>query len=259
MQMNGQHPILGYKASSEFYWTPKKLFEIKSLDFISNIGRLSGDLKIYDLQNITGGLSFQIIDLAPLSDMTTLDLAGQMGGELIFEGKELSCRALAKHLKVNQFISNRVDFDVTHVNLASPLQGKLKATSDEAYFYEIHFNSFDYEMGWNTIPRAATNCGFGLCQSPGIEIVEEGDCIDLILPPSSTTQSRELSLKPKPAICGRARYNWNYKLQAAGDWKGPYEIFTEGTLSYSPGQFKLFCNAAHWKSSGQKHHPPEKL
>ena len=187
MQMNGQHPILGYKASSEFYWTPKKLFEIKSLDFISNIGRLSGDLKIYDLQNITGGLSFQIIDLAPLSDMTTLDLAGQMGGELIFEGKELSCRALAKHLKGNHFISNRVDFDVTHVNLASPLQGKLKATSDEAYFYEIHFNSFDYEMGWNTT-------------------------------------------------------NWNYKLQAAGDWKGPYDIFTEGTLSYSPGQFKLFCN-----------------
>ncbi|HEX4839048.1 MAG TPA: DNA mismatch repair endonuclease MutL [Rhabdochlamydiaceae bacterium] len=37
------------------------------------------------------------------------------------------------------------------------------------------------------------NLDIGLRQSPGIEIVGEGGCIPLILPPSPTTQSRELS------------------------------------------------------------------
>ncbi len=37
------------------------------------------------------------------------------------------------------------------------------------------------------------NLDIGLRQSPGIEIVGEGDCIPSILPPSPTTQSRELS------------------------------------------------------------------
>ncbi len=149
LQMEARHPFLGYKATAELAWTPKNIFEIKSFDLLSNIGRIAGDLAIQDRENINGGLSFQITDLTPLSGLTTLDLAGQAGGEIQFTAGEISCRAIGKHLKVNQFISNRVVLDLSHFKLMAPLQGTLKMTSDEAYLREIYFTSFTYEMGWN--------------------------------------------------------------------------------------------------------------
>lgn len=187
VEMEAYHPMLGYKATSELTWAPKNVFEIKSFDLISNIGRIAGDVTIYDLKNITGGLTFQIMDLAPLSELLTIPLAGQVGGEIQFGGDEVSARALGKHLKVNQFLSNRVDFDVSHVKFSKPFQGTLKMTSDEAYLREVYFTNFIYEMGWNTT-------------------------------------------------------NWNYLLQAKGDWKGPFDILTKGQLDFSFNKFALFCD-----------------
>ncbi|MGH2638036.1 MAG: translocation/assembly module TamB domain-containing protein, partial [Rhabdochlamydiaceae bacterium] len=187
LQMEAQHPTLGYQATSELTWVPKSVFEIKSFDLISNIGRIAGDLTIYDRKNIEGGVSFQITDLAQLSELTTLNLAGHIGGEVQFKNGEMSCLALGKHLKVNQFISNRVDFDLSHVKLINPPQGTLKISSDEAYVQDAYLTSFAYEMGWD------------------------------------------------------GTY-WNYHLQAKGDWKGPFDILTQGKIGYSSNRFQLLCD-----------------
>lgn len=150
IQMKGNHPTLGYQASSELYWQPHTSLEVKAFDLISNIGRIAGDIQIRGKENIVGGLSFQLTDLTPLSEITTLDLAGQVGGEIHFEGSTFSCRALGKNLKVNQFLSKRTDFDATQMSILNPTSGTLKITSDEAYFRDIHFYTFNYDMGWNT-------------------------------------------------------------------------------------------------------------
>ncbi len=51
---------------------------------------------------------------------------------------------------------------------------------------------------WVLVPQTQKFLGVRLRQSPGIEIVEEGGSIAEIHPPSSTTQSRELSRQPNP-------------------------------------------------------------
>lgn len=50
------------------------------------------------------------------------------------------------------------------------------------------------------IPKIIQNLVERPRQSPGIEIVEEGACISAIHTPSSTTQSRELSLRSSDQI-----------------------------------------------------------
>ncbi len=149
LQMQADHPQIGYHACSDLIWDPKNIFEIKSFDLVSSIGRIVGDLTIGESNNITGGLSFQITDLKPLSELTHLELAGQLGGEIQIKDSELSARALGKHLKVDQFISSQVDLDLARFKLKRPFQGTLKVTSDEAYLREVYFNSFSYEMGWS--------------------------------------------------------------------------------------------------------------
>ena len=149
-EMKADHPTLGYQARGEIIWEPKNIFQIKSFDLIANNGRLSGDVTIYDRNNISGGVSFQISDLSPLSELLAIDLAGQIGGQLQFEGENMTARALGKHLKVQQFLSNRVDLDLHYLKLSSPLQGKIIVTSDEAYFQDIYFTSFAFEMGSDT-------------------------------------------------------------------------------------------------------------
>lgn len=152
LQMEAQHPTLGYRATSELSWfneAAQNIFEIKSFDLVSNIGRIAGDLVIQSAQNIHGGLNFQITDLSPLSALSSWELAGQVGGEVQFTGDEAECRALGKHLKIEQFISNRVVVDISHVKFADSIQGALQMTSDEAYLRDLYFSGLTYSMGWN--------------------------------------------------------------------------------------------------------------
>ncbi len=195
IQMKGNHPTLGYQATAELNWQPHTLLEVKAFDLISNIGRIAGDIQMRGKENIIGGVSFQLTDLAPLSEITTLDLAGQIGGEIHFEGSTFSCRALGKNLKVNQFLSTRADFDATQMNILNPTSGTLKITSDEAYFRDIHFYTFNYDMGWNT-------------------------------------------------------HDWDYRLNATGDWKGPFNVATNGRLFFSP--FKLSCQSLSGQVLGKE-------
>ncbi len=148
--MKAEHPLLGYEASGEIIWAPKNIFQIKSFDLIARNGRLSGDVTIHDRSHIFGGLSFQISDLTPLSELLGVDLAGQIGGQVQFEGENMTARALGKHLKVHQFLSNRVDLDLKYLKLSYPLQGKITVSSDEAYFRDLYFTSFAFEMGSDT-------------------------------------------------------------------------------------------------------------
>lgn len=150
VEMKADHPTLGYHASGEIIWAPKNVFQIKSFDLIAKNGRLSGDMTIHDRSTIFGGLSFQISDLAPLSEILFVDLAGQIGGQLQFEGESMTARALGKHLKVHQFLSNRVDLDLKYLKLSSPLEGKISIASDEAYLRDLYFTSFAFEMGSDT-------------------------------------------------------------------------------------------------------------
>lgn len=190
VQMAINHPTLGGHASAHVHWTPERSIELKDLDLTALFGQAAGDLSLslQDMKTITGGISFQITDLSLLSQLASTELAGKLGGSLQFEGSECSCHAIGKHLKVNQFLSTRVDLDLAHVKL--PLQGSLKLSSGEAYLRDIYLSSFTYEMGWNTV-------------------------------------------------------NWNYALQASGDWKGPFEITSQGKLTLLPNQFELFCDELH--------------
>lgn len=154
LEMKAQHPDLGYEASSELIWSPKNIFEVKSFDLVSKSGRIAGDVTIYNPNQIVGGANFQITDLSSLSELMGLELAGLIGGEIQFEGDQVQVHALGKHLKVSQFLSNRVEIDLSHLKLSSPLQGKINIMSDEAFFRDIYFTSFGFEMGsenqsWN--------------------------------------------------------------------------------------------------------------
>jgi autotransporter translocation and assembly factor TamB len=148
VQVEAHHPTLGYKVSSELTLLPHQL-EIRSFDLTSHLGRIAGDLTLQAKNNIQGGLSFQISDLAPLSELAGIDLAGQAGGEVQFTGDEVSCHILGKKLKAGDCISSRFVLDLSHVKLSAPLQGSLNMTSDEAYVRDIHLTSFAYKMGWN--------------------------------------------------------------------------------------------------------------
>lgn len=109
LEMEATHPTLGYHANSELAWEPKKALEIKSFDLISHIGRITGDLK-----NMQGGVAFQITDLAPLSPLLHLDLAGQIGGEIQFSGEEIQSNLLAKDLHIHQWNTHRLYLDLHH-------------------------------------------------------------------------------------------------------------------------------------------------
>ena len=195
IQMKANHPTLGYQATSELYWKPNASLEVKAFDLTSNIGRIAGDIQIRGKEDIVGGVSFQLADLFPLSEITTLDLAGQIGGQIHFEGATFSCRALGKSLKVNQFLSTHIDFDATQMSILNPTSGSLKVTSDEAYFRDIHFYTFSYDMGWNT-------------------------------------------------------RDWDYHLNATGDWKGSFNVATNGRLSFFP--FKLYCQSFSGQALGKE-------
>jgi len=60
------------------------------------------------------------------------------------------------------------------------------------------------------------NLDVGLRQSPGIEIVGEGGCIPSILPPSPTTQSRELSRNSNVKILMKRYTTSSEETEAAG-------------------------------------------
>jgi autotransporter translocation and assembly factor TamB len=187
LEMKAEHPNLGYEASSELTWSPKNTFEVKSFDLVSKSGRIAGDVVIQNPKQIFGGANFQITDLSHLSDLVGIDLAGIIGGEIQFEGDQIEAHAIAKHLKVSQFLSSRVEIDLSHLKLFSPLEGKINVLSDEAFFRDIYFTSFRFEMG------------------------------------------------PE-------NQSWNYFLNAKGEWKGPFDLLTQGQVDYSPGSFQLVCN-----------------
>jgi hypothetical protein len=69
----------------------------------------------------------------------------------------------------------------------------------------------DFSTQWEIhsdrrIPKMIQKSVTGPCQSPGIEIVREGDSIAEIQSPSLTTQSRELSLRPGDRFLNHFRY-----------------------------------------------------
>ncbi len=150
LAIESHHPELGTTATSQLIWHPQMLFEVKSFDLISKIGRLSGDIALRNLKEMQGGLSFQITDLSPLSELVKMPLAGQIGGEIAFEGDEIALHSIGKNFRAGEILSNHFDLDITHVKLGMPLSGTVQITSDEAYLERLHLNSLKYTMGWNT-------------------------------------------------------------------------------------------------------------
>lgn len=177
------HPTLGFRSSAKLHWTPHQSIGMTELDLTSPIGNLAGDLTYSE--DLLGGLSFQITDLTPLSELTSLDLAGQIGGALHFEGKEWRCSSLGKHLKVDQFLSDRVDLDLSFFDFWKI--GSVKIKGGPSYLDKVYFTLFSYEMGWNTV-------------------------------------------------------DWDYKIQALGDWKGSFDIGSQGKIGFSSDRLHLLCD-----------------
>lgn len=201
--LQADHPMLRYKAESQLRWKPNEFIAIEGCELRSAIGWLAGDAtySLKDMKSLHGGISFQITDLAPLSQITSQELAGQLGGSIQFEGIESSCLAIGKHLKVNQFISDRVDLDLSHINLFEISQesfpGSLKIRGGPSYFQDVYFTSFACNLGWNSL-------------------------------------------------------DWDYQLQAQGDWKGAFDISSQGRLKGSLKEFHLFCDQLDGKTLGKQ-------
>jgi autotransporter translocation and assembly factor TamB len=183
------HPELGFKGASEFTYQNDRL-DLQNLALQAPQSSITGDfgIDIPSATNLSGGIAFQINDLKLFSELSSLPIAGQIGGQIDFNGSDITSHAVAKSCKAGSFISDQVMIDLFATDIFKEIKGKLEIEIQKSYLADIFFTSGNYSMSWN---------------------------------------SRD----------------WTYALKTQGEWKNPFDIFSQGHFSYRPGNFLLYCDS----------------
>lgn len=148
--MAAVHPDLGFESSSSIKLHDDRLalegFSLQAPQ-TSVVGDFAIDLP--SMKNLSGGLTFQISDLKPLTQLFPIALAGQIGGHVDFQGENVRCHAIAKVLKAGKFLSEQVVIDLFATDIFEEFKGKFDIETQKGYLSDIYFTSASYSMAWN--------------------------------------------------------------------------------------------------------------
>ncbi|MBS0649092.1 MAG: translocation/assembly module TamB [Verrucomicrobia bacterium] len=148
--LSALHPDLRFQASGSLKLQSERL-NIEGLSLQAPETTLAGDfsLDLPQMKNLSGGLSFQIGDLKPYSQLLPIALAGQLAGQVNFQGENTRCHAIAKALKIGKFLSDQIDIDLNATDIFHGLKGKFDIESQKGYLADIYFTSASYTMAWD--------------------------------------------------------------------------------------------------------------
>lgn len=144
------HPELGFQALGSLKLHSERL-DIEGFSLQAPEMTVAGDfsLDLPQMKNLSGGLSFQIGDLKPYSQLLPIAVAGQLAGQVNFHAENTRCHAIAKALKIGKFISDQVDIDVFATDIFHGLKGKFDIETQKGYLADIYFTSASYSMAWD--------------------------------------------------------------------------------------------------------------
>jgi autotransporter translocation and assembly factor TamB len=148
--MAAVHPDLGFESSSSFKLQCDRLalegfsLQAPQTSFVGDFG-----IELSSMKNLSGGVTFQIGDLQPLSQLFPMALAGQIGGHVDFQGENTRCHAIAKVLKAGKFLSEQVVIDLFATDIFKEFKGKFDIETQKGYLSDIYFTSASYSMAWN--------------------------------------------------------------------------------------------------------------
>jgi translocation and assembly module TamB len=131
LQADAAHPELAFTASAKIGFA-YPFIEVKQLAIVGPEVAVHGDITT-DLEHLSGGVTFQLNNLAPISPM----FGGKVGGTCDFQGDSLSCHALAKSLKAGPFLAQDLRLDL----FATKAGGRLSIDLMNGYFDAISFES----------------------------------------------------------------------------------------------------------------------
>ncbi len=143
------HPALGFQGEGHFTYSKERL-ALQNLSLQAPGSSVTGDFAI-DLpsKNLAGGIAFQFNNLKPYSELSSVPLAGQIGGQIDFKGSDCYSHAIAKSCRFGPFISDQVVIDLFATDLFQEIKGKLDVEIEKSYFADIFFSSGHYSMAWN--------------------------------------------------------------------------------------------------------------
>ncbi|CAM0117259.1 translocation/assembly module TamB domain-containing protein [Rhabdochlamydiaceae symbiont of Dictyostelium giganteum] len=151
LDIKGDHPLLGFEASTAVFFDPLVSLSLTRSSIKCLNSWAAGEM-VYDLQKesfLQGLASFQIGDLSIFSHLFDQSLSGQAGGSLQLKEEGWQGVVVAKQLKLNEFVSDRIDLDFSHFNFSNEYRGVLNLSFGPSYAYQLYLNSFDSHITWN--------------------------------------------------------------------------------------------------------------
>jgi autotransporter translocation and assembly factor TamB len=152
LNTSGSHPELPFVGTTNFKFQNSRL-QFQDFNFqapqTSFVGDFAFDLP--SMKNLSGGLSFQIGDLELFKQLSPIALAGQVGGQIDFQGSDIRCHAITKALKTGKFISQQVVLDFFVTDIFDGIKGKFDIETANAYLADIFLTSASYSMAWNSL------------------------------------------------------------------------------------------------------------
>ncbi|MGR3974024.1 MAG: translocation/assembly module TamB domain-containing protein [Candidatus Rhabdochlamydia sp.] len=151
IDMKTHHPLLGFHAFADVLFEPLSLLSFPYCSVKCPTSWASGALA-YDLKKssfLQGLASFQIEDLSIFSSLLDQSLSGQAGGSLQLQEEGWNGLVIAKHLKINEFISDRIALNFSHFHDLEASQGFLNLSCGPSYAYQLYLDSFNSNLAWN--------------------------------------------------------------------------------------------------------------